>query len=143
MTRLRALIALLLLALAAGCSSGTDASTGTGSASGGAPANGAAVDVATFATRLAVPGTTVLDVRTPAEFASGHLPDAVNIDVESPDFGQRIGALAKDKPYAVYCRSGNRSGVAVQQMADAGFTHTYHLDGGIGAWQQAGREITR
>ncbi|MCE1177991.1 MAG: rhodanese-like domain-containing protein [Micrococcales bacterium] len=141
MTRLRALLALLLLALMAGCSSGTDAATG--SSTGGAPANGAAVDVATFATQLAAPGTTVLDVRTPAEFASGHLPGAVNIDVQAPDFGQRIGTLAKDKPYAVYCRSGNRSGAAVAQMTDAGFTHTYHLDGGIGAWQQAGREITQ
>jgi rhodanese-related sulfurtransferase len=41
----------------------------------------------------------------------------------------------------VYCRSGNRSGVAVATMAGQGFTNAYHLQGGITAWQQAGGEV--
>ena len=83
-------------------------------------------------------GTIVLDVRTPAEYANGHLPQAQNIDIEGPDFAARIAALDKNATYAVYCHSGNRSGVALQQMAGVGFTHLYDLAGGIGAWQSMG-----
>ncbi|MDO9590965.1 MAG: rhodanese-like domain-containing protein, partial [Microcella sp.] len=56
------------------------------------------------------PGTIVIDVRTPAEFASGHLEGAINIDVQSADFDSRISELDADGTYFVYCRSGNRSG---------------------------------
>ncbi|WP_203567747.1 rhodanese-like domain-containing protein [Aestuariimicrobium ganziense] len=112
-----------------------------GTPANGTPANGAEVDVATFVEAMKAPGTVVLDVHTPAEFGQGHLEDAINIDVEAADFSSRVGALAKDVPYAVYCRSGNRSGVAVRQMTDQGFTSTYHLAGGISAWQAAGLPV--
>lgn len=91
-----------------------------------------------FSTAMAKPGTIVLDVRTPAEYASGHLPQAPNIDIETGDFATKIASLDKNATYAVYCRSGNRSGVALEQMAGVGFTHLYDLDGGIGAWQSMG-----
>jgi phage shock protein E len=65
---------------------------------------------------------TVIDVRTPAEYASGHVAGAVNIDVEAADFGDQIAELDHKAPYMVYCRSGNRSAIAAKQMADAGFT---------------------
>jgi len=91
-----------------------------------------------FSTAMAKPGTIVLDVRTPAEYASGHLPQAQNIDIEAGDFATKIASLDKNATYAVYCRSGNRSGVALEQMAGVGFTHLYDLDGGIGAWQSMG-----
>jgi len=77
----------------------------------------------------------VLDVRTQAEYASGHLPNAQNIDIEGSDFAARIGALDKSATYAVYCRSGKRSAAALEQMAAADFKHAYDLTGGIGAWQ--------
>ncbi len=109
----------------------------------GAPTQGATLDAAAFAAALATPGTVVLDVRTPAEYASGHLPGALNIDIEAPDFDAKIATLAKAVPYAVYCRSGNRSGVALARMSGLGFSHAYHLGGGIGAWQSAGLPITR
>ena len=64
----------------------------------------------------------IIDVRTPAEFASGHLDGAVNIDIQSPDFTSRIEGLDRDGSYVVYCRSGNRSGMAMAQMLDMGFT---------------------
>lgn len=64
----------------------------------------------------------IIDVRTPAEFAGGHLDGAVNIDIQSPDFASRIDELARDGSYVVYCRSGNRSGMAMAQMLDMGFT---------------------
>jgi phage shock protein E len=91
-----------------------------------------------FSTAMAKPGTIVLDVRTPGEFASGHLPQAQNIDIEAADFATRIAALDKNSTYAVYCHSGNRSGVALDKMAGVGFTHLYDLAGGIGAWQSMG-----
>jgi phage shock protein E len=71
---------------------------------------------------------TVIDVRTPAEFAQGHVAGAVNIDVEAPDFATQIKALDPKAPYLVYCRSGRRSAIAADEMAKAGFTSI--VDGG-------------
>jgi rhodanese-related sulfurtransferase len=71
---------------------------------------------------------TVIDVRTPAEFAEGHIAGAVNIDVEASDFAGQIKALDPKAPYFVYCRSGRRSAIAADQMAGAGFTDI--VDGG-------------
>ena len=104
-------------------------------------ASGSAVDAGTFKAAIARPGTVVLDVRTAAEFAEGHLPGAVNIDVTAADFAERIAGLDKSTPYAVYCHSGNRSAVAVRAMTDAGFTDVLHLAGGIAAWTSAGGEV--
>ncbi len=67
-------------------------------------------------------GTVVLDVRTPAEFAEGHLDGAVNIDVQGTDFAARAAELPTDAPVVVYCRSGNRSAAAVAVLRDLGFT---------------------
>ena len=64
----------------------------------------------------------IIDVRTPAEFSGGHLDGAVNIDIQSPDFASQIDALDRNGSYVVYCRSGNRSGMAMAQMLDMGFT---------------------
>lgn len=64
----------------------------------------------------------IIDVRTPGEFASGHLDGAINIDVQSPDFAEQIMQLDKDGDYLVYCRSGNRSGQAISQMSQMGFS---------------------
>ena len=64
----------------------------------------------------------ILDVRTPEEFAAGHLPGAINIDVESSDFADRVAGLDESTETLVYCRTGNRSGVATDEMADLGFT---------------------
>jgi rhodanese-related sulfurtransferase len=67
-------------------------------------------------------GTIVVDVRTPAEYASGHLDGALNIDVQSPDFAAQISQLDPAATYFIYCRSGNRSGQAISQMANMGFS---------------------
>jgi rhodanese-related sulfurtransferase len=63
---------------------------------------------------------TVIDVRTPTEFAQSHVVGALNIDVDGSDFAERIAELDPDEPYMVYCRAGNRSATAAAQMADAG-----------------------
>jgi len=72
--------------------------------------------------------TVILDVRTPAEFASGHLDGAINIDVQAADFEARVSELDPNADYVVYCRSGNRSAAAIDRMADLGFTSL--VDGG-------------
>jgi len=127
----------------AGCSGSSDSTVAVsaGPTAAAAPANGAKIGAADFAAALKRPGTTIVDVRTPQEFAQGHLPGAVNFDVSSPDFSTQLAALDPSAPYAVYCHSGNRSGVAVATMAEQGFTDAYHLQGGITAWEQAGGEV--
>ncbi len=64
--------------------------------------------------------TIVIDVRSPEEYAAGHIKGAVNIDFNADDFGEQIAALDPGASYAVYCRSGNRSAQAVKQMRAAG-----------------------
>jgi rhodanese-related sulfurtransferase len=70
----------------------------------------------------------VIDVRTPAEYAAGHIAGAKNIDVEAGDFAAKISTLDKKAAYLVYCRSGRRSAIAADEMAKAGFTDI--VDGG-------------
>lgn len=78
-------------------------------------------------------GAVLLDVRTPAEFKSGHIAGAKNIDFTAANFADQVKKLDPDKAYFVYCRSGNRSGQACALMATQGLT-AYNLAGGIGAW---------
>ncbi|MDN4476644.1 rhodanese-like domain-containing protein [Demequina sp. SYSU T00192] len=92
------------------------------------------VSAAAFAVAAAEEGVTIVDVRTPAEYAEGHLPGAVNIDVSGGDFEAQVSALDPEAEYAVYCRSGSRSRAAIDIMTGAGVEHTVGLEGGIGAW---------
>jgi rhodanese-related sulfurtransferase len=84
----------------------------------------------------------VLDIRTPEEYAEGHLEDATLIDFYADDFAQRLSELDPAAPYLLYCRSGNRSGQARAMMADLGFEQVADIDGGISAWTGAGLPIT-
>jgi rhodanese-related sulfurtransferase len=63
---------------------------------------------------------TIIDVRSPGEYAQSRVVGAVNIDVDGADFSERIAALDPDEPYFVYCRSGRRSGLAAEAMEQAG-----------------------
>ena len=83
-------------------------------------------------------GIVTLDVRTPGEFVSGHLVNALNIDVEGSQFDAEIGKLDKEATYAVYCRSGRRSQVAIDRMKDAGFKNLVNLNAGVQEWAAAG-----
>lgn len=136
---------LLMLGLvfgAAGCSSTTaEVSVADGPTASAAPTSRDALDAEEFAAALKREGTAILDVRTPAEFAEGHLPGAINLDVEDPSFAQNAALLDPSDNYAVYCRSGNRSGVALGILTDLGFSSVYHLEGGIQAWQDAGGDV--
>lgn len=106
------------------------------------PANRQSVGVEEFAAAIHQPGVVLIDVRTPAEFAAGHLAGAKNIDVSDSGFSSAIASLAKDAHYAIYCHSGNRSRAAMQLMNDAGFSHVFDLAGGISAWEAAGQPTT-
>ncbi len=87
------------------------------------------------------PDFTIIDVRTPEEFAQGHLENAVNIDFYSAAFSDEIGALDKNRTYLIYCRSGARSSQALGLMAVLHFAEVYNISGGITAWQAAGLPI--
>jgi phage shock protein E len=96
------------------------------------------LSVSEFSSKVTEAGVITLDVRTPGEFNEGHIEGALLVDFQSGNFENEIASLDKGKTYAVYCRSGNRSGQAVKVMSDAGFTDLYNLDGGVIDWASAG-----
>lgn len=86
-------------------------------------------------------GATMIDVRTPGEFARGHLACAINVDILAGGFEDRIAALGLDpeKPVYLYCRSGNRSGRAAKILRGMGFAEAYNV-GGFEALRDVGFE---
>ena len=99
------------------------------------------VDVTKAMALAADQSVTILDVRTPAEFAEGHISRAVVVDIQDPGFGTAISQFDRSATYLVYCHSGNRSGQATAVMAALGFTRVNNLDGGISAWAAAGAPV--
>ncbi len=87
---------------------------------------------------LVAAGVTVIDVRTPEEFATGQLAGATLIDVDEPDFADRLGELDRTGEYLVDRRAGNRSGRAVALVAELGSTDVADLDGGVLAYRAGG-----
>ena len=87
--------------------------------------------------------TVLVDVRTPAEFALGHLRDAKNIPLA--DFGARLGELdkSKGKSVVVVCQTGARADKALKLLEKAGFTDVVALDGGQAAWLVANLPTTK
>lgn len=136
-------VGLILPVALTGCS----ADPAAGAAAPGAAAEdqtiAGRVGVAEFAAVIAKPGVQIIDVRTSEEFAEGHLAGAVNIPVQSADFGDRIARLDPTATYAVYCRSGNRSQPAVAAMKDAGIPGIYELSSGTKGWIAAGQPLVR
>lgn len=93
---------------------------------------------ADFQKKASEAGVVVLDVRSSGEFMTGHIANALNIDVEGMTFDGDISKLDKAATYAVYCRSGRRSEIAVGKMKDAGFKNLFNLTSGVQEWQAAG-----
>jgi rhodanese-related sulfurtransferase/peroxiredoxin len=81
----------------------------------------------------------LIDVRTPGEYALGHLANSVNINLRAKDFAEQMQKLDKSKTYLVYCASGGRSTQACDKMSKSEFPHLYNLKGGIDAWKTAGK----
>ena len=76
----------------------------------------------------------IIDVRSAAEYKSGHLPKAKNINVNHPEFAERVSKLDKSLPTFVYCRSGARSNMAAKLLVKAGFKAVHNLQGGMLRW---------
>jgi phage shock protein E len=85
---------------------------------------------------------TIIDVRTPEEFADGHLADAELVDIYEAAFRDEIDGLDRDGSYVLYCRSGNRSGQAAAFMQELGFAEVYDA-GGLADLANAGATIVR
>ena len=84
----------------------------------------------------------VLDVRTPKEFAAGHIADAKNIDWNSPDFAQEAARLDPSKTYLIHCAGGVRSAKAADKLSKLNFK-CVNLEGGLKAWEKAGKPVQK
>ena len=83
----------------------------------------------------------IIDVRSPEEFAGQHINNAINIDWNGDNFESKIGKYDKSKPIFVYCMSGGRSKQAAEKLGNMGFTKIYELQGGIMKWNAAGLSV--
>ena len=90
------------------------------------------------------PDIVVLDVRTPEEYAAGHLPGTVvNVDYRDAGFKAAAAELDREKSYLVHCQGGGRSSESLTALQELGFKHLYHLDGGLTAWTESGETLTK
>lgn len=123
------LIAALLVAGAFGC--------------GERPGSVRELDPEQLGARLEADSTLLLDVRTPEEFAAGHVPGAVNVPVR--ELEARLAELRpwQGREVIAYCQSGRRAGHALRILERAGFRRLWHLDGDFGDWARAGRPVQR
>lgn len=96
---------------------------------------GGLISPAEYQTSFSSEDHILIDVRTPQEFAAGHIAGAINIPVD--DLNQRLSEIPTDETIVVYCRSGNRSGTATDILNNAGFNPVYDIDGGTIAWASA------
>ncbi len=95
----------------------------------------ARVDKAEFAKFMKEhPEAQIIDVRTPGEFAGGHIDKAVNIDFYGKDFSEKMNKLDKTKPVLIYCKSGGRSGKALGMLKTMEFGTILELKGGYSHW---------
>ena len=85
----------------------------------------------------------VLDVREPAEFGGGHILGARNVPLAKIEAGGVDFVKNKEKPVIVCCDTGNRSAKAIAALKKLGFTKVVNLNGGIGAWRQAGLPVEK
>ena len=85
----------------------------------------------------------LLDVRTPKEFAAGHIPGAINIDISSTDFEKKASALDPKKTYLVNCAAGVRSAKACNAMSALKFPKLFNLDPGFKGWEKAGKPVEK
>ena len=85
----------------------------------------------------------ILDVRSAAEFEKGHVPGAINIDINSAQFADKAGALDKSKTYLVNCAVGMRSARACKKLESSGFKSLYDLAPGFDGWKKAGRPVQK
>ena len=88
----------------------------------------------------------VLDVRTPEEYAIGHIEGALNINIAEVDFSERVSKLDRDKTYIIHCSANvknGRSAKSLEIMSSFGFDKLLNMEGGIIAWELSGYPIVR
>lgn len=85
----------------------------------------------------------LLDVRSAAEFEKGRIPHAVNIDINSSKFTEKVAALDTNKTYLVNCAVGMRSARACKKMETMGFKNLYDLEPGFDGWKKAGKPVEK
>ena len=101
------------------------------------------IDAADFEKRRAKRKAPVLDVRSPEEFAKGHITGAMNVDIHSPDFAAKAEQFDKKKPILVNCHAGSRGAIAAAELARLGFKSVFNLEGGLAAWEKSGHAIQK
>jgi rhodanese-related sulfurtransferase len=108
-----------------------------------AQTNETAIPADKFKEEIAKPEIILLDVRTPEEYAEGHLANSININYHDENFASKVDSLDKSKQYEVYCRSGKRSAASVKLMQEKGIKNVHDLQGGILEWQAKGLPVTK
>jgi rhodanese-related sulfurtransferase len=101
------------------------------------------IDVAEWEKLRKDASVVVLDVRTAEEFADGHMPGAINLDIRGGKFAETLAGLDKSKTYLVHCAVGGRSAKACGQMDGLKFEKVLNLSGGITAWEAAGHKAVK
>lgn len=84
------------------------------------------------------PNFIIIDARTREEFADEHIENAINLDYYSETFRDELNKLDKNKIYLIYCRTGRRTGLALDIMEELGFREVYNMLGGITQWKEEG-----
>ena len=92
---------------------------------------------------IAAKKVVVLDVRTPEEYAAGHIAGATNVNFNGKDFQAKLEKLDKDQTYLVHCAVGMRSAKACKKMDELQFRNLYDLQGGLNAWKKAGLPVAK
>ncbi len=105
----------------------------------GRPTVGAPLVNATEARRSLVDGASVVDVREVSEYRTGHIPDAIHVPLGQ--LASRVDEVPLDRPIVAYCGHGERAATAVSLLERAGHKVLLNLDGGIGAWREAGYTV--
>lgn len=126
--------ALVFASIFAGCA---EAQSGPGT-----PDGSTELDAATFRAELAQGKALLLDVRTPAEYAAGHIPGSVNMDWSADDYEARFASLDPKQPLLIYCHSGGRSEQALEYLRSKGYA-TRHLVTGFAGWKNAGYPVEK
>jgi phage shock protein E len=134
--------AVLALTALTACSQGGTTGTKGGTATVAAEQAPETLDAKSFQAAIGQGKALLVDVRTPAEYASGHLEGSLNVDWTGSNYEAEFDKLPKDQPLLLYCRSGGRSGQALEYLKTKGY-QVQHLIGGIGAWMSAGLPVTK
>jgi thioredoxin len=97
------------------------------------------IDVTSYSEKIkTTPNAQILDVRTPKEYATGHIENSDNVDWLTESFVLKTDKYDKTKPVFLYCKSGGRSAKASEKLAELGLKTVYNLDGGMLKWEAAG-----